>query len=94
MIGPSGLLLVIPHLFDVPISVLWVRLQKNDSLRGFLFVLAHYQALIKTIAQAFSYVFPSLAIDTHIAGLMNEIIPPFDYLSTQLSLVGLKVKVL
>jgi hypothetical protein len=29
MIGPSGLLLVIPHLFAVRVSVLWVGLQKS-----------------------------------------------------------------
>jgi len=27
MIGPGGLLLVVPHLFAVPVSVLWVGLQ-------------------------------------------------------------------
>jgi hypothetical protein len=29
MIGPGGLLLVVPHLFAVPVSVLWVGLQKS-----------------------------------------------------------------
>jgi hypothetical protein len=29
MIGPAGLLLVAPHLFVVPVSVLWVGLQIN-----------------------------------------------------------------
>jgi hypothetical protein len=29
MIGPGGLLLVVPHLFALPVSVLWVRLQKD-----------------------------------------------------------------
>jgi hypothetical protein len=42
MIAPGGLLLVIPHLFDLLISVLWVWLQKNDPLGGLLFVLTHY----------------------------------------------------
>jgi len=28
MIGPGGLLLVVPHLFAIPVSVLWVELQK------------------------------------------------------------------
>jgi hypothetical protein len=94
MIGPGGLLLVILHLFDVPISVFWVRLQKNDSLGGFLFVLTHYQAFLKTIAQIPSCVFPFLANDTHIVSSMNKIILTFDHLSTQLTLVGLKVKAL
>jgi hypothetical protein len=31
--------------------------------------------------------------DTHIMGLLNEITPAFDHLSTQLALVGLKVKI-
>jgi hypothetical protein len=29
MIGPGGLLLVVPHLFVVPVSVFFVRLQKS-----------------------------------------------------------------
>ncbi len=29
MIGPGGLLLVLPLLFAVPVSVLWVGLQKS-----------------------------------------------------------------
>jgi hypothetical protein len=29
MIGPGGLLLVVHHLFVVPLSVLWVGLQKS-----------------------------------------------------------------
>jgi hypothetical protein len=41
-----------------------------------------------------NYIFPSLADDTHIVGLMNEITYAFDHLSTELALVGLKVKVL
>jgi hypothetical protein len=94
MISPSGLLLVIPHLFDVLISILWVKLQKNDPLGGFLFVLAHYRALLKTITQAPSCVFPSLANDTHMMGPMSKIIPHFDHLSTQLALIKLKVKTL
>jgi hypothetical protein len=41
-----------------------------------------------------SCVFPSLANDIHIMGPMNEITCAFDHLSTQLALVGLRVKVL
>jgi len=29
MIGPGGLLLVVPHLFTIPVSVWWVGLQKS-----------------------------------------------------------------
>jgi len=29
MIAPGGLLLVVPHVFAVPVSVLWVGLQKS-----------------------------------------------------------------
>jgi hypothetical protein len=39
-----------------------------------------------------SYVFPSLANDIDIVRPRNEIICAFDHLSTQLALVGLKVK--
>ncbi len=38
-------------------------------------------------------IFPSLTDTTHIVGPMNEITCTFDHLSTQLALVGLKVKV-
>jgi hypothetical protein len=44
--------------------------------------------------QALNCIFPSLIDDTHIMGLMNEITYAFDHLSTELALVGLKVKVL
>jgi hypothetical protein len=40
-----------------------------------------------------NYVFPSLANDTHIMGPLSEITHAFDHLLTQLTLVGLKVKV-
>jgi hypothetical protein len=43
--------------------------------------------------QAPGCVFPSLADDMHIMGLMNEITRAFDHLLTQLTLVRLKVKV-
>jgi hypothetical protein len=32
MIGPGGLLLLVPHLFAVPVSVLWVGLQKSTYI--------------------------------------------------------------
>jgi hypothetical protein len=67
--------------------------RKGDPLRGPLFILAHYQTFLKTIVQAPKYIFPSLANDTHIMGPMNEITYAFEHLSTQLTLVGLKVKV-
>jgi hypothetical protein len=67
--------------------------RQGDPLKGHLFILAHHQILLKTIVQAPSYIFPSLANDTHIMGLMNEITHAFDHLSTQLSLVRLRVKV-
>jgi hypothetical protein len=47
-----------------------------------------------TITQTPSYVFPSLVNDIHIMGHLNKIILTFDHLSTQLPLVGLKVKML
>jgi hypothetical protein len=39
-----------------------------------------------------SYVFPSLVDDTHIVGPMSEITHAFNHLSTQLALIGFKVK--
>ncbi len=68
-------------------------MKQGDPLRGLLFALAHYQTLLETIVQAPNYIFPSLANDTHIVGPMNEITHAFDHLSTQLALVGLRVKV-
>jgi len=67
--------------------------KQGDPLKGFLFALAHYQTLLKTIMQALNYVFPSLTDDIHIMGLMNEIIYAFDHLSTQLALMKLRVNV-
>jgi len=54
----------------------------SDPLKGPLFVLAHYQILLKAIAQTPNYVFPSLVNNTHIVGPMSEIVPAFDHLST------------
>jgi len=65
----------------------------SDLLGSMLFVLAHYWTFIKTIAQAPNYIFPSLIDDIHIMGLMNEITHTFDHLLTQLTLIGLRVKV-
>jgi len=67
--------------------------RQGDLLEGCLFTLAHYRAFLGTIGQAGNYVFPSLTNDTHIVGSMSEITHAFDHLSTQLTLLGLKVKV-
>jgi hypothetical protein len=58
-----------------------------------LFVLAHYRTFLETIARDPNYVFPSLVDDTHIMGPLSEITHIFYHLSTQLALVGLRVKV-
>jgi ABC-type nitrate/sulfonate/bicarbonate transport system permease component len=65
----------------------------SDPLGSLLFALAHYQTLLNTIVWVPSYVFPSLTNDTHIVGPLSEIIHVFYHLSTQLTQVGLKVKV-
>jgi hypothetical protein len=67
-------------------------MKQGDPLGGILFALAHYQTFLETITWASNCVFPSLVNDTHIMGPMNEIIHAFDHLSTQLTLVGFKVK--
>jgi hypothetical protein len=67
--------------------------KQGDPLKGPLFTLAHYPTFLQTIAQAPSYVFPSLVDNTHIMGPMSELSCAFDHLSTQLTQVGLKVKV-
>jgi hypothetical protein len=71
----------------------FLNTKQGDLLGGRLFTLAHYRAFLGTIRQARNYVFPSLANDTHIVGSMNEITHAFEHLSTQLTLLGLKVKV-
>ncbi len=68
------------------------HVKQGDPLGGLLFALAHYQILLKTIAWAPNCVFPSLTNDIHIVGPMSEIICAFDHLSTQLTLIGLRVK--
>jgi hypothetical protein len=77
------------HVEGVTIIESFSSTRYGDPLGGFLFALAHYRTLLKTIVRAPNYVFPSLANDTHIVGPMNEITYAFDQLSTQLALVGL-----
>jgi hypothetical protein len=67
--------------------------RQGGLLGGPLFVSAHYRTFLETVACAPNCIFPSLIDDTHITGPMNEIIHAFDHLSTQLTLVGLRVKV-
>jgi hypothetical protein len=57
-------------------------MKQGDPLEGPLFVLAHYWALLETIARASNYIFPSLVDDNHIVGPMSEITHTFDHLST------------
>jgi len=68
-------------------------MRQGDPLKGLLFVLAHYRVFVETITWTPSCVFPSLANDTNIVGLMNENFHAYDQLSTQLALFGLRVKV-
>jgi hypothetical protein len=68
-------------------------MKQGDRLGSLLFALAHYWTILKTSVWMPIYVFPSLTDDTHIVGFLNEIIPTFDHLSTQLTLIGLNVKV-
>jgi len=72
----------------------FLNTRQGDPLGGPLFLLAHYRAFLETITWAPNYIFPSLADDTHIVGPLSEITRVFYHLSTQLALVGLKVKVL
>ncbi len=65
---------------------------QDDPLRGPLFLLAHYRAFVKTIMWAPNYVFPSLTNNIHILGPTSKNTHTFDHLLTQLTLVGLKVK--
>jgi len=67
--------------------------RQGVPIRGLLFVLAHYQALLKTITQTPRCILPFLIGNTHIMGPMSEVIRAFDHLLTQLALIGLKVKV-
>ncbi len=67
--------------------------RQGDPLGGLLFTLAHYWTFLETIVWAPNCVFPSLMDDFHIVGPMNELFCAFDHLLTQLTQVGLKVKV-
>jgi hypothetical protein len=82
------------HVEGVTIIGSSLGMRQGDPLGGLLFDLAHYRTFLKTIVRAPNYVYPSLMDDIHIMGPMNEITHAFDHLSTQLTLVGLKVKVL
>jgi hypothetical protein len=81
------------HVEGITIIESSLGMRQGDALGGPLFVLAHYQALLKTIMWAPNYVFPSLADDTHIVRPLSEITRVFGHLSSQLTLVGLRVKV-
>jgi hypothetical protein len=81
------------HVEGVTIIESFLGMKHNDPLGSLLFVLAHYRTFLETIVWTFSYIFPSLVDNTHIVGPMSEITCTFDHLSTQLTLVGLKVKV-
>jgi hypothetical protein len=59
----------------------YLGMKQNDPLKGPLFVLAHYWALLNTCKSP-NYVFPSLMDNTHIVGPMSEITHPFDHLLT------------
>jgi hypothetical protein len=69
------------------------NMKQDDLWRGPFFTLTHYQGFLKTIVQAPNCVFSSLADNTHIVSPINEIIPTFDHLLTQLALVGFEIKV-
>ncbi len=66
--------------------------RRGDPLGGILCALAHYKTFLETITRAPSCVFPSLVNNTHIMGPVSEVVFAFDHLSTQLALVGLRVK--
>ncbi len=70
-----------------------LSIRQGDPLGGPIFVLAHYWTFLKTITEALGCVFLFLIDDTHIVGPLSEIIYVFDHLLTQLTLVGLRVKV-
>jgi hypothetical protein len=82
------------HVEGVTIIESFSSMRLGDPLGGPLFVLAHYRAFLDTIVQASNCVYPSLVDDIHIMGPMSKITYAFDHLSTQLTLVGLKVKIL
>jgi hypothetical protein len=82
------------HVEGVTIIESTLSTRQGEPLGGLLFTLAHYRAFLENIVQAPNSVFPSLTDETHIMGPMNEISCAFDHLSTQLTQVGLRVKVL
>jgi hypothetical protein len=81
------------HVEGVTILESFSSVRQSNPLRGLLFALAHYQALLKTITRTPNYIFPSLTNNTHIVGPMSELTCTFHHLSTQLTQVGLRVKV-
>jgi hypothetical protein len=69
-----------------------VIFKQGDPLGCLFFALAHYRDFLETIAWAPSYVFPSLANDTHIVRPLHFLTHAFDHLLIQLAIVGFKVK--
>ncbi len=82
------------HVEGVIIIGSFSSMKQGDPLKGLLFVLAHYQALLKTIMRTPNSVFPSPMDDTHIVGSMSEIIHTFNHLFDPISPNCLRVKVL
>jgi len=82
------------HEEGITIIESFLSMKQGGPLGDLLFTLARYRTFLKTVAWTPSYVFPSLVDDIHILGPLNEIIPTFDHLSTQLTLIGLRVKML
>ncbi len=81
------------HVEGITIIESSLGMRQGDALGGPLFILAQYQTIIKTIAWASNYIFPSLTNDTYIVRPLSEITCAFGHLLTQLTLAQLRVKV-
>jgi hypothetical protein len=57
-------------------------IMQGDSLKSFLFVLAHYWTFLEIIMQILGYIFPTLVNNILVVGPLNEIIHAFDHLLT------------
>jgi hypothetical protein len=62
---------------------------QGDSLGWALFVLAHFRALHSVFNHFPSYLFPSIADDTHIIGPFSIVSFAYEHFQTELHAIGL-----
>ncbi|KAL2632598.1 hypothetical protein R1flu_004077 [Riccia fluitans] len=77
---------------DISTLLSEVGTRQGDPLGGVLFDLGHLRALRATVPQHLDCIFPFCADDTHIVGLVDQVLLAFHTLQDQLASVGLTIQ--